>query len=113
MRTKGTNHPLMKATLSLRATALLALAVLACGSVASARPAASAGPDEHSKNIEQLVQAPAKISKKLDAEGSDLAFQGDLVIEGTYQGMALWRSLNKAPYLKQISFFNCPGAQGD
>lgn len=47
------------------------------------------------------------------AAGSDLAFQGDLLVAGAYEGVGFFRILNGPPYLEQISFFNCAGAQGD
>ncbi|HEX2196720.1 MAG TPA: hypothetical protein VHJ76_07315, partial [Actinomycetota bacterium] len=69
--------------------------------------------DLHSDNIEQLVQAPIVIDKGIFGEASDLAFRGNLLVSGSYQGMALYQILPKAPYLRQISFYDCPASQGD
>ena len=69
--------------------------------------------DVHSDNVEQLAQVPIRIAGKELAEGSDLAFKGDLLVAGSYQGIGFFRILPGRPYLKQISFFNCPASQGD
>ncbi|MGH2806942.1 MAG: LVIVD repeat-containing protein [Actinomycetota bacterium] len=69
--------------------------------------------DVHSDNVQQLARVPIKIAAKNVAEGSDLAFRGNLLVAGTYQGVGFFRILEDAPYLKQISFFNCPASQGD
>lgn len=93
---------------------LLAIAVM--GSVLAAAATTSVAgqsEDEHSKNIKQLARVPIEITSKNLAEGSDLAFSDDLLVAGSYQGLGLFRILDKAPYLKQISFFNCPASQGD
>ncbi|MDQ3916799.1 MAG: hypothetical protein M3323_15970 [Actinomycetota bacterium] len=86
--------------------------VLAC---ALAVPGAGArqSEDVHSDNIEQLAQVPIRIDEDVFAQGSDMAFRDDLLVAGSYEGMALFRILPRAPYVRQISFFDCPGSQGD
>lgn len=69
--------------------------------------------DKHSDNIKQIARGPIKVPGGDNADGSDLAFQGDLIVAGSYSGTAFFRILKGAPYIKQIGFHNCPGAQGD
>jgi hypothetical protein len=69
--------------------------------------------DLHSDNIEQLTQVPIQIDEDVHAQGSDMAFRGDILVAGSYEGMALFQILRKAPYVRQISFFDCPASQGD
>ncbi|MDQ3879383.1 MAG: hypothetical protein M3290_13705 [Actinomycetota bacterium] len=88
---------------------LLALTVTA-GAQAAARPAAA---DEKSGNITRLAQVPIMMGKDLKADGSDMAFSGNLAVAGTYEGIALFRILPQAPYLKELSFYQCPAAQDD
>ncbi len=81
---------------------------------ASLVSSALAGPEDiHSKNIKQLATAPIHIDKDRVASGSDLAFEDDLLIAGSYSGTAIYKILPKAPYVQQIAFHDCPGAQGD
>jgi len=76
--------------------------------------AGAGGPDDlHSKNIEQIGRGPIKIPGGGMADGSDLAFQGDLIVAGSYSGTAFFKILKKAPYVEQIGFHMCPGGQGD
>jgi hypothetical protein len=75
---------------------------------------ASHNEDIHSDNIKSLVRQPIEIDKDLFAQGSDLAFQGNLMYAGSYQGTALYKIVGKREgYLKQIGFHQCPGSQGD
>ncbi|MDQ3877519.1 MAG: hypothetical protein M3290_04110, partial [Actinomycetota bacterium] len=76
---------------------------------------ASAGPtaDEKSGNITRLAQVPIMMGKDLKAEGSDMTFKGNLAVAGSYEGIGLFRILPQAPYLKQITFYQCPAAQDD
>lgn len=77
-------------------------------------PAAGAGVDDAaSDNIRELVNAPIKVPGGEVADGSDMAFKDDLLIAGSYSGTAIYRIMKRAPYVKQIGFHNCPGAQGD
>jgi hypothetical protein len=69
--------------------------------------------DEHTKNFIQKALKPIEVTKDLHGQGSDLAFKGRLVIAGSYQGTAFYKTYKKAPYIKQIGFLNCPGGQGD
>jgi hypothetical protein len=75
----------------------------------------SAGHDEslHSDNIEEIARSPIKLPGGEIADGSDLAFEGDLIVAGSYSGTALFKILKRAPYVKQVGFHNCTGAQGD
>ena len=69
--------------------------------------------DDHSKNFKQLALEKIVMGKDTFAQGSDLAFKGNLVIAGTYQGTGIFKTLKRAPYIKQISFLPCAGGQGD
>ena len=76
-------------------------------------PALGAGdvaPDR-TKNLTHEEQVPIVMGKDQLAQGSDLAFRGNLVVAGAYEGAGLFRSTPKG--LKQISFYDCPGSQGD
>lgn len=86
---------------------------IALMSVVSA-PAGAAGPDDlHSDNIKEIARSPIEVPAGDNAAGSDLAFEGDLIVAGSYSGTAIFRILKNAPYVKQIGFHNCPGGQGD
>jgi hypothetical protein len=69
--------------------------------------------DDHSKNIVELAQVPIRMPSGERAAGSDLAFEKDLIVAGSYSGTAFYRILKDAPYVKQVGFHNCPGGQGD
>ena len=66
-----------------------------------------------SDNIKEIARAPIPLGDDSNADGSDLAFRDDLIVAGTYSGTAFFKILKKAPYVKQIGFHRCPGAQGD
>jgi hypothetical protein len=104
-------EPLMRKGRRLLA-ALLGAGLMA-GSFASVPAAADHNEDDHSKNVKLLTRKPIKISKDLFAQGSDLAFQGNLLLAGTYEGTGFFRIKKGAPYIKQIGFHDCPGSQGD
>ena len=92
--------------------------VLACVAVLFVLPVSvgawPAPEDVHSDNIKQIARGPLRIPGDAGvADGSDLAFQGDLIVAGSYSGTAFFRILKGAPYIKQIGFHNCPGGQGD
>jgi len=91
-----------------------ALAMVA-GVVVAATPAtgAKAPEDKHSDNIKEIARGPIEVPGGTDADGSDLAFEGNLIVAGSYSGTALFKITQSAPYLKQIGFHNCPGGQGD
>jgi hypothetical protein len=95
-----------------RRTLLLLLGVVV-GLIGASPGAADDVKDQRSKNLRQIAQVPIRIGDKLLAGGSDLAFQGDLLVAGAYEGIGFFEILEKRPYLKQISFFNCPASQGD
>jgi hypothetical protein len=89
-----------------------ALAVIAGGGVFSSAPAA--GPDDiHSDNMKEIARGLIEMGGGNTADGSDMAFEGDLLIAGSYSGTAIFKILKRAPYVKQIGFHSCPGAQGD
>ncbi|HVF52210.1 MAG TPA: hypothetical protein VNC78_01245 [Actinomycetota bacterium] len=77
---------------------------------------------QQSDNIERLAQVPIVIQaddpsteedESTFAKGSDLAFQGNTVVAGSWEGIGLFKLLPKDPYIQQQSFALCPGAQGD
>jgi hypothetical protein len=90
-----------------------ACALLLAGLVGVVPAAAGHNDDIHSDNIKKRGREPIRISEDNFAEGSDLAFQRRLLIAGTYQGTSLFRILQDAPYIRQISFHHCPSSQGD
>ena len=67
--------------------------------------------DDRTKNLEQIEQVPIAMGKEALAQGSDLAFRGNLIVAGAYEGAAFFRSSPQG--LKQVSFYDCPGSQGD
>jgi hypothetical protein len=69
--------------------------------------------DDHSPNIVQKARKAIKLDKDVFAQGSDLAFKGNLMFAGSYQGPSVWKITKKKPFLKQISIFPCIGGQGD
>ncbi len=74
----------------------------------------AAGPDDvKSDNITEIGRAVIDRGGGEKADGSDLAFQGKLVIAGSYSGTAIFKIINKAPFVEQIGFHSCPGGQGD
>ncbi|HEU4481345.1 MAG TPA: hypothetical protein VFS18_05620 [Actinomycetota bacterium] len=77
-------------------------------------PAGATAPEaERSKNIRELVNAPIEVGGGQVADGSDLAFEKNLLVAGSYSGTAFYKILERAPYVRQIGFHNCPGGQGD
>lgn len=92
---------------------LCALALLAA--LSGFVPAgASHNGDIHSDNIEMLTQEPIVIEGETLASGSDLAFQGKLVIAGAFEGPSVFKIVpSKQGYLKQLAFLPCNGGQGD
>jgi len=74
----------------------------------------AAGPDDdHSPNIKQLVNVPIDAGGGAEADGSDMAFQKNLLVAGSYSGTAFYKILRGAPYVRQVGFHPCPGGQGD
>lgn len=72
--------------------------------------------DDHSENVILKARQAIVIDKEqnLQARGSDLAFQGNLVIAGSFEGVGIYRILPaRKGFLKQIGFLSCPGGQGD
>src|SRR5687767_2023571 len=95
----------------IKIVAAVALAAMALASVP-----ATAGHDDslHSDNIKEIARGPIEVpGSKEPADGSDLAFEGDTIVAGSYSGTALFKILESAPYIRQIGFHNCPGGQGD
>ena len=96
-----------------RMMAAVTAAGLVAGLIGNIPASADHNANDHSKNIKELARKPIKISKDLFAEGSDLAFQRRLLLAGSYQGTGFYKMLRRKPYLRQIGFHACPGAQGD
>lgn len=79
--------------------------------------------DAHSENVRLLAEHAIIIqpdnpdtpdeNEEVRAQGSDLAFQGDLLVAGSYDGVGFFKMGKKAPYLTQLSFLPCAGGQGD
>lgn len=79
--------------------------------------------DAHSENVKLLAEHAIiitpddpdteDVNEETRAAGSDLAFQKDLLVAGSYEGIGLFKVGKKDPYLQQISFFPCAGGQGD
>ncbi|MEA2498745.1 MAG: hypothetical protein QOH26_1150 [Actinomycetota bacterium] len=90
----------------------LAIAGLLAGAV-SLPAQATHDEDDHSDNARMLVRKQIKIGEDTFAQGTDLAFQKDLIIAGSFQGTSFFKRLPKAPYIKQLGFHNCPSSQGD
>jgi len=67
--------------------------------------------DLHSENFRKLARTEIAKPDGTAAQGSDLAFDGRLMVAGTYDGTALFRIRRDS--LRQISFHDCPGSQGD
>ena len=97
---------------STRAVATAAAAFMVAGLLGSFP--ASAGHDEslHSDNVKLVARKPIKIDKDIFAQGSDLAFQGRLIVAGSYEGTAFFKLLKRGR-IKQVGFHHCPGSQGD
>ncbi len=98
----------------LRVIALIGALVLMFG---FAGPAAAQSdelaPDEisHSKNIDDVVNIPRQ-GPNAEFFHSDIAFWGDLAIQGTYGGLNFY-DIKHPQKTKPISEFFCPGGQGD
>jgi hypothetical protein len=67
--------------------------------------------DFHTENFRKLDRSEITTPAGVKAQGSDLAFQGRLMIAGTYQGTAIFRRTSAG--VEQVSFHDCPGSQGD
>ena len=91
----------------------LAASILLVTALVGPAAAARQNEDVHSDNIEQIARGPIKVPGGEVADGSDLAFEGNLIVAGSYSGTALFEILKGAPYIKQVGFHNCPGGQGD
>ena len=69
--------------------------------------------DFHSANFRKLDRAAIEMPGGELAQGTDLAFQGNLLIAGAYEGLGLFRIGDDGNPVRQISFYDCPGSQGD
>jgi hypothetical protein len=101
-------------SLALLGTTAVALSVV-LGTPASAAGGTIPGVDEirHSWNVKDIANVPKQAPfDGLDALDSDLAFTGDKVIAGNYNGFVIYdiRNPRKPKILSQVS---CPGAQND
>ena len=76
-------------------------------------PALGAGEmaTDRTKNLRRVEQVPIEMGTDQLAQGSDLAFRGNLVVAGAYEGAGLFKKTRQG--LKQVSFYDCPGSQGD
>jgi len=81
--------------------------------VASGPAVAQHNQDLHSANARKLDREPFLAAQDTHARGSDLAFQGRLVVAGSYEGVGFFKRVDNRNGLKQVSFYDCPGAQGD
>ncbi len=90
-------------------TVPLVLALIAAPTLAGTRGAE----DPHSENIRELARSTIRTANDSDAAGSDMAFQKDLLVAGSYQGTGFFKILKRPPYIEQIGFHPCPGSQGD
>lgn len=89
---------------------LLALSLLAAPAVAGPR---HGGEDPHSDNLRELARSTIRTANDSDAAGSDMAFQKNLLVAGSYQGTGFFKILKNPPYIEQVGFHPCPGSQGD
>jgi hypothetical protein len=98
-----------------RLATFIGLAIFVVGGLGAVPAGAGHNDDLHSDNFKRLINRPVKPSGDAPAaQGSDLAFKGQRVYAGTYQGTGLFKIVSKEKgYLKQIGFHNCPGSQGD
>jgi hypothetical protein len=87
-------------------------AIAELGAGTSLKAADSTSGDFHSANFRKLdretIQMPGG-----EAQGSDLAFQGNLLVAGAYEGVGFYRIGEAGDPVRQLSFFDCPGSQGD
>ncbi len=93
--------------------ALLGVLALSLGLVVTGPAVAGHDQDIHSANARKLDREPFLAGPDSHAGGSDLAFQGRLVVAGAYEGVGFFRRVDGGNQLEQISFYNCPGSQGD
>ena len=90
---------------------LVGVFALLLGLLGPGPAAAEHGVGIHSPNVRKLDREPFQAGPKAHARGSDLAFQRRLVVAGSYEGVGFFRRVNNR--LKQVSFYDCPGSQGD
>ncbi len=68
--------------------------------------------DFHSANFQKLGRSTIETGTGEQAQGSDLAFRRNLMVAGAYEGIGFFRiGGDQAP--RQLSFYDCPGSQGD
>ena len=97
----------------LKGIAAACLAALICAAPAGATSGTTMAESPHSDNIKEIARGPIKVGEDGLADGSDLAFQGNLLVAGSYSGTAFFKITKGAPYIKQIGLHACPGGQGD
>lgn len=101
-------------TLAVALVALLGLVVGLVTSIpATDQAVAQHNQDRHSANARKLDREPFKSRSNSRAAGSDLAFQGRLVVAGAYEGVGFFKRVDGGDGLRQVSFFDCEGSQGD
>ena len=86
--------------------------VATAGDGAALAAAEDTGGDFHSANFHKLGRTPMEIGDGELAMGSDLAFKGNLLIAGAYEGVGFFK-IGGGGDLEQLSFYDCPGSQGD
>lgn len=89
------------------------IAELGSGTGLESAAADDAGGDFRSANFHKLDRAAIEMPGGELAQGSDLAFQGRTLIAGAYEGVGFFRIGDDRDALRQVSFFDCPGSQGD
>ena len=73
-----------------RTFACLALVcALIAGGLLTQPVSAGHNDDDHSDNFKQLALKPIKVDKGVFAQGSDLAFKGNLLYAGTFEGLGI------------------------
>ncbi len=86
--------------------------IAAAGDGAALGAADDTSGDFHSANFRKLGRTPIQMGGGELAQGSDLAFKGTMVIAGAYEGVGFFR-IGTGGALSQLSFYDCPGSQGD
>ncbi len=92
---------------------LLGVLALVIGLAGSGPAIAGHDQDLHSSNARKLDREPIRTDSGSHAKGSDLAFQGGLVVAGAYEGVGFFRRVDRGNGLEQVSFYDCPASQGD
>lgn len=105
----------------MRRLVALAITGMAAASLSGVGPAGAQ--DVHSDNIRRLAQTgivlqqddptTKDVNEEVRGQGTDLAFEGDTMVAGSFQGFGIFKLFRSEPYIKQIGLAYCPGGQGD